>query len=91
LVMWRAIQHCIEKGLASLHFGRTSLANEGLRRFKLGWSTVEEKKSYFKFNLQKNSFVSDTDRASGWHNQLFRKMPLPLLRLTGRILYPHLA
>lgn len=91
LVMWKAIQRCIEKGLAALHFGRTSLANDGLRRFKLGWGPTEEWKLYYKFDLRKNTYVTDTDRASGWHNRVFRKMPQPLLRLAGRILYPHMA
>jgi lipid II:glycine glycyltransferase (peptidoglycan interpeptide bridge formation enzyme) len=91
LVMWAAIQKCMALGLHQLQFGRTSLRNDGLRRFKLGWGASEQMLSYFKFDLRKNQYVTDTDHASGWHNRLFASLPLPLLRLTGKILYPHLA
>jgi hypothetical protein len=91
LVMWRAIQHCVQLGIKFLDFGRTSLSNEGLRRFKLGWGTTEVQKSYFKYDLRSNQFVKEKDRSSGWHNQVFTRMPVPLLRLVGRLLYPHLA
>jgi len=41
LVMWEAIKWCRRSGHASLSFGRTSIANQGLRRFKLGFGTEE--------------------------------------------------
>ena len=91
LVMWHAIQTCVRKGLETLDLGRTSLANEGLRRFKLGWGTAEEQLAYFKFDLRRNRYVSDTDNATGWHNQVFSRMPVSLLRMIGRFLYPHIA
>jgi len=37
LAMWEAIKFYLQKGVKKLHLGRTSMANEGLRRFKLGW------------------------------------------------------
>ena len=42
LVMWEAIQFLAQGGFDTLHLGRTSFGNEGLRRFKLAWGTVEE-------------------------------------------------
>ena len=35
LVMWEAIQFLAQNGFDTLHLGRTSFGNEGLRRFKL--------------------------------------------------------
>jgi lipid II:glycine glycyltransferase (peptidoglycan interpeptide bridge formation enzyme) len=40
LVMWEAIRHFSRAGLKKLNLGRTSLDNDGLRRFKLGWNAT---------------------------------------------------
>ncbi len=91
LVMWEAIKRLAEQGFSTLHLGRTSLANEGLRRFKLGFGAREHPVCYCKYDFTKAAYVTDTDRAEGWHNHVFRHLPLPLLRLAGWLLYPHLA
>lgn len=91
LLMWRAIEWFAAHRFESLHLGRTSLTNEGLRRFKLGLGANEEKIAYFKFDLAKGGFVADADRAQSWYNKIFRRLPLPILRLAGAVLYPHLS
>lgn len=91
LVMWEAIRWYGSRGFHHFDFGRTSLRDEGLRRFKLGWGVRERTLEYFRFDLEKNSFVSDRERAFGWHNHLFRRMPLPMSRLCGAFLYRHMA
>jgi Acetyltransferase (GNAT) domain len=91
LVMWSAIKRLAEQGMSVLHLGRTSLANEGLRRFKLGFGAREEEITYSKFSFRANSFVRDIDRAEGWPNHLFRLLPAPAFRWAGSILYPHLS
>jgi Acetyltransferase (GNAT) domain len=91
LVMWAAIKRCAEQGLAALDLGRTSLSNEGLRRFKLGLGAEEEGIRYAKYDFSTNRFVRDADRAEGWFNRVFALLPLPLLRLSGAVLYPHLS
>ncbi len=91
LLMWSAIERCAEKGLASLNLGRTSLSNEGLRRFKLALGSAEEKMQYTKYDFASKQFVTDVDRVEGWFNRVFARMPLPMLRLAGAVLYPHLS
>lgn len=91
LVMWEAIKWYLRKEATELHFGRTSLANKGLRRFKLGWGTKEDKIEYFKYDLRKDQFITDTDVSTGWHNRIFRAMPIYLSRIAGRLLYRHFA
>jgi hypothetical protein len=91
LLMWEAIQWHAAHGFASLHFGRTSLANEGLRRFKLGFGPREERLECFRYDFRQNEFVTTTDRAETRVNAVFRRLPLPLLRLLGATLYPHLS
>jgi hypothetical protein len=90
LVMWEAIKWYAQQGLGFLHLGRTSRANGGLRRFKVGFGAEETEVAYCKYSLRKGGFVSDVDRSSNPMNRLFRCLPLPVLRLSGQLLYPHL-
>jgi hypothetical protein len=90
LVIWEAIRVLAENGVESLHFGRTSLDNEGLRRFKLSWGTREEKLEYLKLDMATGIWVSGRDAASGFHTAVFSRLPLVLNRLAGAVIYPHL-
>lgn len=91
VVMWEGMRTLISEGARSLSFGRTALAQEGLRRFKLGWGTTETRIQYSKFDYRQNQYVIDVDRATGWHNRVFKNLPVPVSRWIGTILYPHLA
>ena len=90
LVMWEAIRFLAGSACDSLHFGRTSLADAGLRRFKLGWGTAEEVISYFRWNTASRQWAAGADHLKGAHNMLFASMPLALNRLAGTLIYPHL-
>jgi hypothetical protein len=89
--MWEAIRECAARGCTRLHFGRTSLGNEGLRRFKLGFGAREETIKCCKYDFRKELFVTDVDRAEGWYSRVFSALPPPLLRLAGKLIYPHLS
>lgn len=90
LVMWEAIQYLTRTGCDLLHFGRTSLDNEGLRRFKLSWGAVEEMIRYYRFDAKKGKWTTAPSRETGFHNHLFRNLPLSVNRMAGAMLYPHL-
>jgi hypothetical protein len=91
LVMWEAIKHCAANGFSRLHLGRTSLENEGLRRFKQGFGAREEQLEYRRYDFSQRAFVTSEDRARSWFNRVFRCFPPPLLRFAGEVLYPHLS
>lgn len=91
LVMWSAIRKLAAEGCSALHLGRTSLANEGLRRFKLAFGAREETTAYSRYDFRRNAFMETPDRAEGWANNLLRLLPGPLFRAVGRLLYPHLS
>jgi len=61
-----------------------------LRRFKLGWGTSETKSAYYKYDLKRGVFVSGTPKAKSSY-AFFNNMPMPLLKLTGRVLYKHVG
>jgi hypothetical protein len=90
LVMWQAIKHLTEAGFKSLDFGRTSRANEGLRRFKLGWGAEEKNLAYFKLEPETRQWIAGRDSATGFHNALFKRLPLAVNRIAGMAIYPHL-
>jgi hypothetical protein len=89
--MWTAIQWYGRRGYTVLSLGKTSEENEGLRRYKLGWNAREQLRSYFKYDFGKSCFVRGHDRISGWHNAVFRHMPIPIARAIGNLLYAHMA
>lgn len=92
LVIWRAIEHFASQQYATLDFGRTSLTNDGLRRFKLSWHAEERPIHYFRFNVKTGAVIPTPDRAAaGLHTRVFRSLPQPLTRLVGAALYKHLG
>ncbi|MGA4578895.1 lipid II:glycine glycyltransferase FemX [Limisphaera sp. VF-2] len=90
LAMWAGMRYCCERGFQQLHLGRTSLWNEGLRRFKSGLGAREERIPIFCWSARTDRFLPREDKAKGWHTVMFRLLPLPLLRLAGELLYPHM-
>jgi lipid II:glycine glycyltransferase (peptidoglycan interpeptide bridge formation enzyme) len=90
-LFWEVIKRYADNGFDTLHLGRTSLANEGLRRFKLGFGAREERIEYYKYDFVRRTFVRQIDHSAADFRPLFRCMPLPILRLAGEILYPHLS
>jgi Acetyltransferase (GNAT) domain len=90
LVFWEAIQLLAQQGFEELHFGRTSLENEGLRRFKISWRPAEETIEYFRFCPASGECKLTRDKVSGFYNGIFARSPLAFNRLVGRIIYPHL-
>ena len=91
LVLWEVIRWYAARGAATLALGRTEREHEGLRRFKLGWGAREYVLEYFKYDFRRRAFVEDRSRVSGWHNRLFRQMPIPVARAAGALLYRHMA
>lgn len=91
LVMWEAIRLFAKEGAKMLDLGRTSAGNEGLRRFKLGWNAEEKPVGYFRYCLRREKFVEADDESSGWHNHVFRALPVFASRFIGKVLYRHWA
>jgi hypothetical protein len=90
LTMWEGIRFLVQNGIEELHFGRTTLENNGLRQFKLAWGTQEETIEYLKFNTLAGAWVTGRETSSGFHNAVFGSLPLALNRFVGAIIYPHL-
>jgi len=91
LVMWKAIEHLAGSGFHCLNFGRTDLEDEGLRRFKRSWGTSEQKLGYFRFQVVPGSANNRWfAQGHGYHTRIFRRLPLFVNRIVGKLVYPHL-
>jgi hypothetical protein len=91
LLFWKAIQWYRGRGFKCLDFGRTEPENTGLLQFKRGWGAAEYPINYCKYDFRQKIFVEDHSKVTGWHNHIFRRMPLPLLKFAGSVLYRHVG
>jgi hypothetical protein len=91
LVMWHAIQRYGAEKFVTLDFGRTSLTNAGLRRFKLGWGTLERTAEYVRTDPKTGAFATASDDSAGWHTRVFNRLPMWVSRRIGALLYPHMG
>lgn len=91
MVIWTAIEYFAKKGYSELHFGRTSPDNTGLLRFKRAWAPREERLEYFRYNLRRNAFTEAPATPFGRSSTLMRNLPIPVLKIIGKLLYPHIA
>jgi hypothetical protein len=91
LVMWEAIKWYSQNGYKSLCFGRTEPENQGLIQFKSGWGTTEQPIHYYQYDLKKGSFVRSSSKVTGFHNKIFRNIPIPISNKIGSILYKHVG
>jgi hypothetical protein len=90
LIMWKAIEWFVGNGFKSFSFGRTEPENDGLLQFKRGWGANEIKLNYYKYDLKQDAFVSDNSSTKSSYN-FFKKLPLPILKFTGNLLYRHVG
>jgi len=91
LIMWEALKWYAEHGYKSFCFGRTEQENKGLIQFKRGWGAKEHLIHYYRYNLLKEVFVRDSSKISGVHNSIFKNAPIPLLKVSGSLLYKHMG
>jgi lipid II:glycine glycyltransferase (peptidoglycan interpeptide bridge formation enzyme) len=91
LAMWHGIQWYARAGFDRLDFGRTEKTNEGLRRFKLGWGAQEHSIEYFKYDLRAKRFVPGKGESSQTRERIVKRIPIPMARIIGSVLYRHVA
>ncbi len=91
LAMWAGIRWCRAHGVRYLSLGKTSADHAGLRRFKRGWGARELSIPYYRYNVARSRFVPVRDYVSGWHNHIFRRLPVPVLQWAGQVLYRQMA
>jgi lipid II:glycine glycyltransferase (peptidoglycan interpeptide bridge formation enzyme) len=88
LMLWAAFQEGIKRGFKYFDFGRTEIENEGLRKYKAGWGSIENPLiySYYphlpvksKVSIIKDNFVAP----------LIKNSPEFVCRTIGEIAYKY--
>jgi lipid II:glycine glycyltransferase (peptidoglycan interpeptide bridge formation enzyme) len=90
LTMWEGIKFLRELDCHRLDLGRTAVDNHGLKHFKSGWGTTEEKLNYFAYDLAHHVWKKERAGRVRFHHKFFGNMPLGVNRLAGALVYPHL-
>lgn len=91
LVIWEAIARYAEKGYRILCFGRTDTDAAGLRQFKHGWGAQERIIKYYRFDPSGKRFLGNSAPGRERGYGILSRIPLPLLRAAGRMLYRHMG
>lgn len=87
LLFWRSIEWGLQEGFQRFFFGADSPLQKSLLAYKRKWGAVQATIPYFYYECgSKYHEPSDSSlRKYEWIRAVFRKTPLPLLRLGGRI------
>ena len=92
LAMWEGIRWLCRNGGRELHLGKTEHIHKGLRQYKLGWGTQEQTAAYLRYDMGRMNFVRDRkSEGSPFRDTVFKKTPIPFLRILGAAAYRHMA
>jgi hypothetical protein len=92
LVMWEAIRWYRQQGVTEFCFGRTESENTGLREYKLGYGATEYELPYYKYDIRRNRSIEErAQKAPGWIESWFRRVPIPVSRIIGSLTYRHVG
>jgi hypothetical protein len=94
LVMWTAIKWYAENGFRRLSLGRTDTNDDGLLQFKDGWGGTRRTLSYWRAEQRPRRRTTARGRhptAASWARDLARRLPVPVLRAIGELVYPFLS
>lgn len=88
-VMWNAIKFYKDAGYDKLDFGRTEIHHKNLRLYKLGWGSEEKNIFTFTYDIKTDNFIKSKSKTTGTHNIFFKMMPIPILKIIGKIFYKY--
>lgn len=91
LIMWEALKWYQDRSFHVLDLGRSEINNPGLLQFKRTWGGTESLIKYFRYDLKKCSLVSKQSHHTQPATKLMSAMPVPVLRILGRMFYRHVA
>ena len=91
-ILWRAICWALDAGYSGFDFGRTDPRNEGLVQFKRSWGG-DELPLLYAYHPAVRGLASGGTYGSRARmaSAVVSRLPLPVLRLMGSLVYRHLA
>jgi hypothetical protein len=89
LLFWDLIRTAKDQGFVELDFGRSECSNTGLVTFKDRWGTQRQLIRYLRYPHR--TVTEQGGGAMKMGKEVFARCPRPILRLAGRLLYPHVG
>jgi lipid II:glycine glycyltransferase (peptidoglycan interpeptide bridge formation enzyme) len=91
LLMWEAICWYSRNGFRNFSFGRTDPENEGLRNYKRGWGSNENKIANIKYDVKNKKYSNKKKITHGFHNKIFNHLPISISKLISRMIYKYMG
>lgn len=95
LLFWKSIVGAKENGLRTFDLGRSAWSNGGLITFKDRWGACRTSLNYFRFPSSKQAVDFNLLANSNWKERVakavFSRLPAPILRIAGEIIYRHIG
>ena len=88
--MWHAIRWCADNDFQTLDLGRSDMDHHGLLQFKRSWNSNENLIHYYKYDIRQKHFLKKKPTIKSSYS-LFRMLPVPFLKIIGRVLYRHVG
>jgi CelD/BcsL family acetyltransferase involved in cellulose biosynthesis len=88
-LFWDLIRTAKDQGFVELDFGRSECSNTGLVTFKDRWGTQRQLIRYLRYPHR--PVTEQSAGAMKMGKEVFARCPRPILRLAGRLLYPHVG
>lgn len=89
LSMWNAIRECSCK-FKTLDLGRSETNHQGLLQYKRSWNAIETVIKYYKYNVMEKRFSNKKPFLNSSYF-LFKHLPMPLLKIIGKIVSRHIG
>jgi len=90
-LFWLTIQGAKDRGALTLDLGRSDCDNPGLIAFKDHLAAERSTLTYWRYPADRRSTSSAGARAADAVRWAFRRLPRPIRRLAGTVLYPHVG
>jgi lipid II:glycine glycyltransferase (peptidoglycan interpeptide bridge formation enzyme) len=90
LIMWEALRWYSRNGFRNFSFGRTDPENEGLRNYKRGWGSNENKIANIKYDVKNNKYSNKQKFIYGYHNTIFNHLPIGISKQISKIFYKYM-
>jgi hypothetical protein len=91
LVMWEAIRRYNAAGFESLCFGKTEAHHTGLLHYKTGWGAEQHVVNTYHYDVRQRKFLSAGGRILGFYPAIFRRLPVPVLKIIGFVSYKYMG
>lgn len=92
LLMWEAIQIAHNRNCKCFDFGRTSITNRGLEKYKSRWGTKKHPLDYFQLPPSKKAgMLTETTALHSHLKRMMVNMPTCINRVGSELLYKHLG